>query len=218
MFGRGMALKEIYLANSTRFIFREQNLYRKSGYMGLRERMYFILFVYHVNIIFCFIYMFLFCFYAIGALYKLTIIFFQYYYLFLNFLYVLEFLICFRCKSKQILLQYIILFNCKNTLIMTPDAMWYSPPFYYQPYLFIVWGFFDGDGITAQMERYFRFFLVQHFIVSYWFVVSVCLFVLRMSLINQFVLLHLRVLIDSHMFSSQACLKRHTTCLGNLCQ
>ena len=72
MFGLGMVLKEIHLAYSTRFLFREQDLYLEtwswsplictekafgSGYMGLRERMYFIIFVYYPNIkVFHFIY------------------------------------------------------------------------------------------------------------------------------------------------------------------
>ena len=72
MLGLGMVLKEIHLAYSTRFLFREQDLYLEtwswsplictekafgSGYMGLRERMYFIIFVYYANIkVFHFIY------------------------------------------------------------------------------------------------------------------------------------------------------------------
>ena len=80
MFGLGMVLKEIHLGYSTRFLFREQDLYLEtwswsplictekafgSGYMGLRERMYFIIFVYYPNIkVFHFIYFSLFFIYS----------------------------------------------------------------------------------------------------------------------------------------------------------
>ena len=57
-----------------------------SGYMGLRERMYFINFVYYINIkvfhfiyfsLFLFIYLFPFCLHATSALYKpITILFY----------------------------------------------------------------------------------------------------------------------------------------------
>ena len=79
MFGLGMVLKEIHLDYSARFLFREQDLYLemqswsplictekafRSGYMGLRERMYFIIFDYYANMkVFHFIYFSLFFIY-----------------------------------------------------------------------------------------------------------------------------------------------------------
>ena len=100
VFGLGMVLKEIHLAYSTWFLFREYDLYLQtgswsplictekafgSGYMGLHECIYFIIFVYHVNIkvfhfiyfsLFLFIYMFPFCLHATSALHKpITILF-----------------------------------------------------------------------------------------------------------------------------------------------
>ena len=76
-----------------------------TGYMGLRERMYFINFVYYINIkvfhfiyfsLFLFIYLFPFCLHATSALYKpITIFFciikrFWIFDMFLKFLYVLD--------------------------------------------------------------------------------------------------------------------------------
>ena len=64
-FELGIVLKEIHLGYSTRFLFREQDLYLETWswsplicmekvfgneYIGLRERMYFIIFVYYAKI------------------------------------------------------------------------------------------------------------------------------------------------------------------------
>ena len=120
-FGLGMVLKEIHLAYSTRFAFRESDLYLVtwpwsslictgkvfcSVHMGLRERMYFITFVYlqvlkffssFIFHYFLFIYMFPFCLHVTSALYKVITIFFCII-MFLNFCYVFEIFICFRSK------------------------------------------------------------------------------------------------------------------------